>query len=252
MTRTGPVFHVVTLVALAILLALGTWQLQRLAWKEGLIAAIERQAGQPPVPLETVLADPARLGGEDILFTPVTVDAAASGATALVAGIVDGGGVWRVLRARTLADGRAVWVEEDHVPYGGGAAVTLPQPTAPRPGPLTGALRLAEAAPAVAAGSASRTSFATVDPVQFPAIAGARLVPEVWVAAHQVRRPDGSLVANPFAAPDLPNRHFEYAITWYGLAGALLAVYVARLVRRPRGAAAPRAANQPPDSPRQA
>jgi surfeit locus 1 family protein len=127
--------------------------------------------------------------------------------------------------------------------------------TAAPPAPdlsLNARLRLAEAAPAVAAGSASRTSFATVDPVQFPAIAGARLVPEVWVAAHQVRRPDGSLVANPFAAPDLPNRHFEYAITWYGLAGALLAVYVARLVRRPRGAAAPRAANQPPDSPRQA
>jgi surfeit locus 1 family protein len=30
---------------------------------------------------------------------------------------------------------------------------------------------------------------------------------------------------------DIPNRHFEYALTWYGLALALLGVYIAKLVR---------------------
>ena len=43
--------------------------------------------------------------------------------------------------------------------------------------------------------------------------------------------------AGPVPVPlptDIPNRHFEYAITWFGLAAALVAVYVARLfAKRP-------------------
>jgi surfeit locus 1 family protein len=47
--------------------------------------------------------------------------------------------------------------------------------------------------------------------------------------------------ANPGGLPkggvtmvDLPNRHLEYAITWYGLAGTLLAIYAAFVVARVR------------------
>ncbi len=32
--------------------------------------------------------------------------------------------------------------------------------------------------------------------------------------------------------PNIPNRHLEYAVTWFGLAAALLAVYLASLWRR--------------------
>lgn len=40
-----------TLVGLAILISLGTWQLQRKQWKEGLIATLDAQLKAPPVPL---------------------------------------------------------------------------------------------------------------------------------------------------------------------------------------------------------
>ena len=30
---------------------------------------------------------------------------------------------------------------------------------------------------------------------------------------------------------EIPNRHLEYALTWYGLALALLGVYIAKLIR---------------------
>ena len=36
---------------------------------------------------------------------------------------------------------------------------------------------------------------------------------------------------------DLPNRHLEYALTWYGLAGTLIAVYLAFAVGRLRRSA---------------
>jgi surfeit locus 1 family protein len=34
---------------------------------------------------------------------------------------------------------------------------------------------------------------------------------------------------------DIANRHLEYAITWYGLAAALLGVYAALLLKRRKG-----------------
>ncbi len=41
----------ITAVMLAILVGLGVWQLQRLQWKLGLLAAIDHAEASPPVPL---------------------------------------------------------------------------------------------------------------------------------------------------------------------------------------------------------
>ena len=41
----------------------------------------------------------------------------------------------------------------------------------------------------------------------------------------------------PIPAPvpaDIPNRHLEYALTWFGLAASLIGVYAAMLLRRRR------------------
>src|ERR1700761_9589918 len=40
-----------TLVLLSVLLALGTWQIYRLRWKEGILARIAAAEAAPPVPL---------------------------------------------------------------------------------------------------------------------------------------------------------------------------------------------------------
>ena len=45
-----------TLAGLAVLVALGTWQMQRRAWKLDLIAKIEARATAVPVPLSRALA----------------------------------------------------------------------------------------------------------------------------------------------------------------------------------------------------
>ena len=49
---------VMTVAMLAVLLGLGTWQVQRLHWKRGLLAQIARPRRRPPVPLP---ADPDAL-----------------------------------------------------------------------------------------------------------------------------------------------------------------------------------------------
>jgi len=61
----------VTAIALLILLALGTWQVQRLQWKRDLVARIQALQDAPARPLGPVLA--ARAAGQDIDFTRVAV-----------------------------------------------------------------------------------------------------------------------------------------------------------------------------------
>ena len=79
-------------IGLAILLALGTWQVKRLAWKEGLIAAIDRAIAADPVSLTDALAKP------DPDFTKVTVTGAFSGPGLRRLAVVNGGPGWEVVQ----------------------------------------------------------------------------------------------------------------------------------------------------------
>ena len=49
------ILTILAVLLLGVLLALGVWQVQRMQWKEGLIASAEAAAGQPPLPLDEVL-----------------------------------------------------------------------------------------------------------------------------------------------------------------------------------------------------
>jgi len=80
--------------------------------------------------------------------------------------------------------------------------------------------------------------FYAFDPVELaktlPPGLAARVVPRVF-EPETLLRTDGALpepVVNPFAQPQLserlpPERHFGYAITWWGLAIGLIGVYLA-------------------------
>jgi surfeit locus 1 family protein len=69
-TRRFPVaLTVAAAVAFAILVGLGSWQLQRLAWKRDLLARIEAMREAPPVRLAYLMDEIAR--GEDVEFRRV-------------------------------------------------------------------------------------------------------------------------------------------------------------------------------------
>ena len=63
---------------------------------------------------------------------------------------------------------------------------------------------------------------------------GSPLLPIVLVA--QVRPGDPPLPQPEPVSVDFPNDHLQYALTWYGLAAALAAVYLASSLRKPDGA----------------
>ncbi len=55
----------------------------------------------------------------------------------------------------------------------------------------------------------------------------------VFLMVEQPAPPSGLPVPAPIPA-DIPNRHLEYALTWFGLAASLIGVYAAMLLRRRR------------------
>ena len=61
---------------------------------------------------------------------------------------------------------------------------------------------------------------------------GARRHPDVMVLAETSSNPEWAALVPMPLPPDVPNRHLEYALTWFGLAGVLLSIYAAMLRKR--------------------
>ncbi|MEN8875139.1 MAG: SURF1 family cytochrome oxidase biogenesis protein, partial [Pacificibacter sp.] len=59
----GPIL--IGVIGIAILLWLGTWQVQRLAWKEGILAEITAEITAAPVPVPSMITP-------DMKYLPVT------------------------------------------------------------------------------------------------------------------------------------------------------------------------------------
>jgi surfeit locus 1 family protein len=229
-------------IALAILLTLGTWQVERLHWKQALLARIAATQAAPPRPLAEALARAGR--GEDVDFARVTVDcleAPLEPSRVLLYGIKEGEPVWRPIAPCRIAAGRWTLIAIDRG-VARGEGPNPPQPVLPNPDHVEGVLRRPERLSAVQrfagtgpqnAAAGYRDRAAAVAAVA--AAAGGRMPDYMIVAARETPAP-------PFVTPaplplNITNRHLEYAVTWYGLAAALLGVYgsmVWQRMKRPK------------------
>ena len=68
-----------------------------------------------------------------------------------------------------------------------------------------------------------------------PAMAAAMDLSLLPAVIHADAGPPGSVPQGDQAVFDPPNHHLQYALTWYGLAGVALVIYVLLLVHRPPG-----------------
>jgi surfeit locus 1 family protein len=225
------------LAALGVLLALGTWQVERLAWKEALIARIHSRLAQPPQPLAEVVADAA--SGGDIEYRPVSVSGLfLHDRENFFFATHDGQSGWFVYTPLALDDGRFVFVNRGFVPYDRKPASTRGDGQIAGPVGISGLARSAPAdkpsrlVPDNEPGAnvyywkdlAAMTAHAGLDP--------ATVLP-LFVDADARPNP-GGLPVGGVTIVDLPNSHLQYAVTWYGLALALVGVYVTMLLRRGR------------------
>jgi surfeit locus 1 family protein len=222
--------------ALAVLVSLGVWQLRRLAWKQDLIERVTAAASAEPRPLEAALR-----GGGNLHF--VRVRAACPGLDRApfveLYAVVDGQAGTRLISACPTQGGEYGSVLVDRGFVADTVSWRPPQDGGAEPVEVTGVLQASgPASPVAADDDPARGRFYTR---AVPSIAAALKAPRpapVFLMAETPTADSAALRPLP-TSPDLPNRHLEYALTWFGLAGALVAVYAAVLIQDRRRARAP-------------
>jgi surfeit locus 1 family protein len=213
---------------LAMLLSLGVWQIHRLHWKLDLLAKIHTGLTAPPLALSDVLptldaahietADYRRVvvrglfqNGEEIFFF-TTGD--------------QGAPVYHVLTPFLMEDGHTLLIDRGTVP------VNLP-PAMLAQGDLNGE----RAVTGIIRKPASPGWFTppvdvahrivhTREPQTLAKAFGLRNVFPMFLEADATPNP-GGWPRGGVTIVDLPNDHLQYAITWFGLALGLFAVYLA-------------------------
>jgi surfeit locus 1 family protein len=223
-----------TAIALAILIGLGVWQLQRLKWKEGILAHVAALQSAPARPLEPVLDMAAR--GADVGFARVRAicPGLASAPFLQLYGIRDGQAGWRLISACEAASLRYRSVLVDR----GFVADTTPQrppvdPADRTPVELTGVLRVPDKPTFMTpANRPDANRWFSRDIAAMARALGAPQPAPVMLFAETATNPGFKGLAPAPLPADIPNRHLEYALTWFGLAGALAGVYAAVLLRR--------------------
>lgn len=243
------------LSAFSILVALGNWQIRRLAWKEDLIArATERPQGPvEPLPPASKWPDFAIAEGE---YRPYRlVGRFLHGKEALVftslpnpKGMFGGPGYW-VITPFALRDGGTVLVNRGFAPQGRHRSAERGEPRTDASRAITGLMRPDETHGFfLPANRPEQNIFfsRTIDEIAAAKALSAPMAP-FTIDLVAAETPSGGLPQAGETRMAFPNNHLQYAFTWYGLAGALLAVSAAFFWGRFKGESSERALTpQPP------
>jgi surfeit locus 1 family protein len=230
------------ILAFIVLIGLGTWQMQRLHWTEALRATIAERMAAAPVSVaeieQKVLAD-----------TLPDVDYYAVTATGLFRHESERHffATWKgetgfyVYTPLQLADGRFVFVNRGFVPYElKDQAKRLQGQLAAGPVAITGLSRnvLTEKPSFVVPDNDPvKNIFYWKDIRAMTASAGLpadAVVLPFFIDADATPNP-GGLPVGGVTMVDLPNNHLQYALTWYGLAAALVVILGLWLRRTQQG-----------------
>lgn len=210
--RFGPV---ILLFALALaFVALGMWQVRRLAWKEALIARVEAGTHAPPV--DAAAIPPARARAME--YRAVRLQGVYDPAgLAMVTGTSDlGSGYW-VLAPLRLADGRAIYVNRGFVAVGskvGEARRALPV----GPVVVTGLLRLSEPGGAwLRANRPAEGRWYSRDIAAIAAQGGVKAQDGFFIDARTEIPRSADAPVPGLTVIRFANNHLVYALTWFSL-----------------------------------
>jgi surfeit locus 1 family protein len=220
-------FTALMFAGLALLIGLGVWQLQRLDWKEGLIARIESRTKGDPITLEQAIAMARK--GRDPSYYRVRVEGRFHHPKERYLYTVSEGRIgWDVITPLETADGDMVLVDRGFVPdglkdpasRGAGQVENVVAVTGIVRAPETQGLFIPDNEPAANRWfwrdlqGMARSAFpdGTIQVAPFFLEAERTGVPGGWPEGGQTRL-------------EIPNNHRQYAITWFLMAAALLVIY---------------------------
>lgn len=236
----------------AVLIALGTWQLQRKTWKEDLIASLTERLGAPPQALPPTAdwgkLDRARDEYRRVRFK-ATFDNGREGLVFAAASAfrpdVSGPGYWVFTPARRIDgadDGVAVlgivMVNRGFVPDGRRNPASRAAGQVSQPVEITGVMRWPDERHwFTPADDPSHNLWFSRDPAGIATAKG--LDPKTlapFYVEQEAPAPPGGLPQPGQFVVALPNNHLQYALTWYGLAAVLAGVFGAWMLTSGRTA----------------
>jgi cytochrome oxidase assembly protein ShyY1 len=228
-------FGTFILLMVILFVSLGVWQLQRRTEKHALIATLTERLAAAPVPLpppaQWSALNPAHDEFRRVSFTATyqaRLDAMVYTAGSAIRPDVSGPGTWAFIPAR-LPDGETVAVNAGFVPNTmqnrDEQDRALTQLITARPVMLTGYIRFPEAAgmltPAVNQDKRlwfTRDHLAMAQALGWTKVAPFYIDLETPVPASGIPKP-GPLDIH------LKDDHMQYAITWFGMAGAVMIAF---------------------------
>jgi surfeit locus 1 family protein len=222
-----------TFLGVALLCGLGVWQLERKAWKESLIAAIDARVGAPPAafPPEEAwsgLSPQAdeyrhvRLTGHFLNDKEAHLQA-----NLVSSGSDDGALGYDILTPLETPHGARVLVNRGFVPLDKKDPATRRDSEVQGETSVAGLIRFPQASAwFVPPDDAAKNVWFSRDPGLIAKAYGLERVAPVIVDAD--RAPDkAALPRGGQTRIALPNDHLQYAVTWFGLALVLICVFVA-------------------------
>ncbi|MEO0401940.1 MAG: SURF1 family protein [Pseudomonadota bacterium] len=212
------------LIGAGILISLGVWQVQRLTWKQDLLAQIEAQIDAPALTLDAALTPAFQR------YSPVAVTGVFGAAhVRMLASRKSVGPVYRIIRPFDTDAGQRILVDT------GWQAQSAPvRAVAATPVTLSGNLD----APIEADGFTPAPDldaniwFAR----DVPALADTLETAPVLLVLREAPEIDLGVTPWPVDTAGIPNDHLQYAITWFSLAAIWMAMttyFVRRPMRRP-------------------
>ncbi|PZX19697.1 surfeit locus 1 family protein [Palleronia aestuarii] len=210
-------------LAVAVLVSLGLWQVQRLHWKQEILTRIETRISADPSPL------PATFDEAADRYRPVEISGRSTGEElhVLVSTAATGAG-YRVIVPFETDEGRRIMVDLGVIP--------TEEKAPPRAGQhmdVLGNLHWPQ-----------ETDRFTPDPERGRNIWFARDVPimaetlgtePVLVVARRTEPPVPDVLALPITTEGIPNDHLNYAITWFSLAAICAGMTLLLALRMARG-----------------
>lgn len=211
---------IVGLGGAAILISLGVWQIQRLAWKEAIISDINARIVAEPVAL------PDEVAPESDAYLPVSATGViGDGELHVLVSQKDLGAGYRIIAPFTLEDGRKIMVDR-------GFALTTAKTASRATGRMTiiGNLQWPQETDGFtpAPDLAANIWFAR----DVPAMADALQTLPILLVARSSTPAAADISPLPIDTARIPNDHLQYAITWFSLAAIWLGMSLFFLRRR--------------------
>jgi surfeit locus 1 family protein len=227
-----------TAVGIGIFISLGVWQLHRRDWKLDLIHRIESRSQTEPISLDRALEAAANAGLAELEYQRVKARGRFDHAHERhLFSLLDGAPGWRVITPLETSQGRIALVDRGFIP------MTLKEPVSRQQGQIEGEV---EVTGAIRAPASKDWLGADNDPVRnqwhWRDLDG--MAVDLGKSNHAVVPFFIEAVVTPVpggwpksgaATTQLPNRHIEYALTWFGLAITLVVMFGVFAYGRLRG-----------------